>query len=74
MARRKYFSSNHKDAPNDVILTESRIHKLSSFKREKRKYSKKMMNTGNMVSANTIITEDIHVLICIDIYEQRQPV
>ena len=40
MARKSYFSSNHKDAPKDVILTESRLEKLAAYKRQKRPYTK----------------------------------
>ena len=40
IARRHYLSSNHQDAPKDVIETEGRIEKLSQTKRVKRKYDK----------------------------------
>ena len=40
MARKHYFSSNHKDASKDILLTESRVEKLTPYKREKRKYEK----------------------------------
>uniref|UniRef100_A0A1X7V662 Uncharacterized protein n=1 Tax=Amphimedon queenslandica TaxID=400682 RepID=A0A1X7V662_AMPQE len=40
MARKSYFSSNHKNAPKEVILTASRLEKLSTFKRQKRPYNK----------------------------------
>ena len=40
-ARRNYLSSNHMDAPRDILLTEARVEKLASYMREKRDYHKK---------------------------------
>ena len=40
VSRQHYFSSNHKDAPRDIIITNRRIEELSEKKRKKRKYHK----------------------------------
>ena len=39
-ARRNYMSSNHHDAPKEVLLTEVRQHTLRMYAREKRRYQK----------------------------------
>ena len=36
-----YFSSNHQDAPHDILLTDVRLQQLSAYQRKKRKYNKK---------------------------------
>jgi hypothetical protein len=37
-ARRNYFSSNHQDAPKEILVTDGRLHQLSKYAREKRPY------------------------------------
>lgn len=44
LARKHYLSSNHHDAPKEVIHTEARIEQLSGSKREKRSYQKVNMH------------------------------
>ena len=39
-ARRNYASSNHFDAPREILLAETRLEKLSKFNRPKRQYEK----------------------------------
>ena len=39
-ARRNYFSSNHMDAPKDILLTEVRLEKLAKYQRQNRTYEK----------------------------------
>ena len=39
-ARRNYFSSNHLNAPKEILLAEATLQKLVSHEREKRSYSK----------------------------------
>ena len=39
-ARRNYMSSNHLDAPRDILLTEDRLRQLARFERQKRDYNK----------------------------------
>ena len=46
IARKHYFSSNHKNAPRDTLMTESGLNKLHIFKREKQNYTK---TNGKMV-------------------------
>ncbi len=43
-ARRNYSSSNHFDAPRDVLLTEARLQALSEYERQKRPYTLKDKN------------------------------
>ena len=40
-ARRYYQSSNHMNAPKEVIMTEARLQQLASSKREEKIYKKK---------------------------------
>ena len=43
-AKRNYFSSNRWDAASDILETEYRLEKLSSYNRQKRKYEKQDEN------------------------------
>ena len=43
-ARKHYLSSNHFDAPMEVLLTEGRLEKLCKYEREKRDYEKVSMD------------------------------
>ncbi len=45
-ARRNYLSSNHHDAPKEVLLTEVRQHTLRMYAREKRRYQKSAKTIG----------------------------
>uniref|UniRef100_A0A1X7V5V8 Uncharacterized protein n=1 Tax=Amphimedon queenslandica TaxID=400682 RepID=A0A1X7V5V8_AMPQE len=39
--RWNYFSSNHLDAPKEILVTDARLHMLSQYKRSKHTYNKK---------------------------------
>lgn len=58
MAQKSYFSSNHKDAPKAVILTESRLEKLAAYKRQKSPYTKhkEEYSDSGMISVYTYST------------------
>uniref|UniRef100_A0A1X7UJC9 Uncharacterized protein n=1 Tax=Amphimedon queenslandica TaxID=400682 RepID=A0A1X7UJC9_AMPQE len=41
VARRNCFSSNHLDAPKEILVTDARLHMLSQYKRLEHIYNKK---------------------------------
>lgn len=41
VARRNYFSSNHLDAPKEILVTDARLHMLSQYQRSRHTYNKK---------------------------------
>ena len=47
VARRSYLSSNHMDAPKDVLESEARKEMLYEYKRQKRRYTKENMTYWN---------------------------
>ena len=48
-ARRSYFSSNHFDAPKEVLVSEARKEVLSNKKRVKRSYKKDNTEYWNQI-------------------------